>query len=199
MVGRWLERLGERGAGGGRTGRVGGVSCRSGQADSHRVSAPLDDADILALAKTFASEALRMAALQHRRIRAERDDEVWAFWADLQFLVVSLQRLRQAAALGERSTRYRAEIEAAIAEFERELPQLRRMRNVGEHIDEYALGLGRDQTVERRALLVGGMSDDGDFEWLGSEINVDRALEAAETLYLAISDASRAVPRSRAA
>ncbi len=151
------------------------------------------DAEILALARTFASEALRMVALQHRRIRSEPEDEVFAFWADLQFFVVSLRRVRQAAELAAGS---RPAIRAAIDRFDSELPQLRRMRNVGEHIDEYALGRGNDKTVERRALLVGGFSDEGDFRWLGSELNIERALKAAESLYYTVSDASKASPRS---
>lgn len=50
------------------------------------------------------------------------------------------------------------------------------MRNVGEHIDEYAIEAGRDREVSRRQLQVGDF-DGTTFIW------VDQAVEVADNLY----------------
>lgn len=80
---------------------------------------------------------------------------------------------------------------AAIGRFEHALPELRRIRNVGEHFDEYALGCGNDDTVMRRDLLVGSLDDDGTYRWHGGQLNIDCAIRAAEDLYRAIGNAHR--------
>ncbi len=86
-------------------------------------------------------------------------------------------------------------IESAISKFDEALPGLQKMRNVGEHIDEYAIEKGRDRSVSRRALQVGSVGSTK-FEWLGSSLNADDALAAAEGLYCAIKDALSACSRT---
>jgi hypothetical protein len=46
------------------------------------------------------------------------------------------------------------------------------MRNVGEHIDEYAVEAGRDREVDRRQLQIGSF-DGTTFTWVGGKIDVD--------------------------
>jgi hypothetical protein len=65
------------------------------------------------------------------------------------------------------------------------------MRNVGEHIDEYAVEGGQDESVGRRALQVGSF-DATTLVWLGERLDADEALAAAEQLYGAIQDARSA-------
>lgn len=102
-------------------------------------------------AHSLANEAVHMVALQHRRLQSnEPEDETFIFrrWADFQFLIVSLRRLRLTALLAARSEANRAAIESAISEFDEALPDLRKMRNVGEHLDEYAIEDGRESQRE---------------------------------------------------
>jgi hypothetical protein len=59
-------------------------------------------------AHSLASEAVRMVALQRRRLRSEEQgDQEFVFrrWADFQFLVISLHRLRLAGLLAAKSKR----------------------------------------------------------------------------------------------
>ncbi len=58
------------------------------------------EADILERARSLCSEGCFAVALQHRRLRSkEPEDEVFIlrWWTDLQFLIVSLRRLRRSA------------------------------------------------------------------------------------------------------
>ncbi len=159
------------------------------------------DAATIERAHSLANEAIHMVALQRRRLQSEEpEDETFVFrrWADFQFFIVSLRRLRQAALLAARPRASKAAIESAIGEFDAALPDrekkrnvIQKMRNVGEHIDEYAIEKGRDRKVNRQALQVGRF-DSTTLEWLGERLNVDEALAAAEALYRAINDARAA-------
>jgi hypothetical protein len=148
------------------------------------------DAATIERSHSLANEAIHMIALQRRRLQAaEPEDETFVFrrWADFQFFIVSLRRLRRAALLAARPRAGKAGIETAISEFDESLPGLQKMRNVGEHVDEYAVEGGRDRSVSRRALQVGSF-DAATFEWLGERLDADDALAAAERLYGAIKD-----------
>jgi hypothetical protein len=154
------------------------------------------DAAILERAQSLANEALHMVGLQRRRLRSEEpEDQAFVFrqWADMQFLVVSLRRLRLAGQLAARSDSGRAPVKAALREFDNALPDLRKMRNVGEHIDEYAVEAGRDREVDRRQLQVGSF-DGTTFIWVGGKIDVDQAFKAARHLYEEIRTACAAGP-----
>lgn len=80
-------------------------------------------------------------------------------------------------------------IESAISEFDETLPDLRKLRNVGEHIDEYAIEKGRDRSVNRLALQAGSF-DNVALDWLGGRLDADEALVAAEALHSAIKAGS---------
>src|ERR1039457_2421145 len=108
------------------------------------------DAVILERAKSFCHEAIFTVALQHRRLRAtEPEDQIFIFrWhADLQFFIVALRRLRRAAELGAEVPHESVTLRAALTAFDNRLPGLARMRNVGEHINDYMLGDGRAKGV----------------------------------------------------
>jgi hypothetical protein len=158
----------------------------------------LSDAATAERAHSLANEAIHMVALQRRRLQSEEpEDETFVLrrWADFQFFIVSLRRLRQTALLAARPKASNTAIESAIAEFDEALPDLRKkqnlvqkLRNAGEHLDEYAAERGRDRNVSRRALQVGTL-DTTTLEWLGERLNADDALAAAERLYGSIKDA----------
>jgi hypothetical protein len=151
------------------------------------------DAAIIERAQSFANEAMHTIVLQRRRLHSEEPEDatfVFRYWADLQFLITSLRRLRRAAELAAKPERYRRRIKLAIQVFDDELPDLRKMRNVGEHLDEYAVDRGLNRRIDRRDLQAGNW-DGTTFEWLGGALNIEEAVAAAERLYEAVRDASR--------
>ncbi|MBK3816463.1 MULTISPECIES: hypothetical protein [Paraburkholderia] len=86
--------------------------------------------------------SLLTVALQHRRLQTTEPEDaafVFRWWSDLQFLVVALRRLRRAAAIGVRVPSVSERTKCAIDSFDRLLPDLAKMRNIGEHVDEYAV------------------------------------------------------------
>lgn len=152
------------------------------------------DAAILERAKSLCNRACFTVALQRRRLRsAEPEDDIFIFrrWADFEFLIVALRRLRRAAGLAGRPAHLRPVIEAAIAEFDVALPGLATMRNVGEHIDDYARDAPqrRHRNVRPGQLQVGSL-DESVFEWLGHRLDTDAALAAAEKLFAAVKAAA---------
>lgn len=76
-------------------------------------------------------------------------------------------------------------LRAALVEFDDRLPGLAKKRNVGEHIDDYVIGDGRAKDVQRGDLQVSTW-DGTVFNWLRVELDIDAALEAAETLFEAV-------------
>ena len=137
-------------------------------------------------ARRFCSEACFTVALQRRRLRSaepEDDSFVFRWWADLQFLIVALRRLRRSAEIATRIPEFSVEVRAAVEEFDKSLPGLRKMRNVGEHVDSYAVNDPKryDASVDSGQLQV-GLFDETVYTWLGESLNIDTALAAAEKL-----------------
>lgn len=152
---------------------------------------PLDTV-VLERSRNFCSEACFTVALQHRRLRSvEPEDETFVFryWADLQFLIIALCRLRRAAELAQRIRSLSQPVKQAIRELDRALPGLKKMRNIGEHFDSYALDdpQRHDPSVSRGDLQV-GQWDGTVYRWLNQAIDVDVALVAAEHLFQRIKD-----------
>jgi hypothetical protein len=128
-----------------------------------------------------------MIALQHRRLRSqEPEDEVFVFrwWADLQFLIVALRRLRRSAEIVARIPRVSGIVNSAIQEFDGALPCLSKMRNVGEHIDSYAVDAPsrHDKSVSCQQLQVGTW-DGTVYCWLGESLDIDVALDVSQRLF----------------
>jgi len=161
---------------------------------SSGVNSP-SDAVIMERARSFANEAMFIVALQRRRIRSDEPEDA-AFpkrlWADLQFFIVALRRLRRAAELACRVARAKDALSLALQNFDTALPQLSLMRNVGEHIDDYAVDSPkrRHKGVGRRGLQVHSW-DGTTYQWLGESLNVDAAHDAAYTLLAAVSSAAK--------
>jgi hypothetical protein len=85
----------------------------------------------------------------------------------------------------------------ALKEFDASLPDLKRMRDVAEHIDDYAIDQGRQRDVARQSLEVSFMDDEGPtLEWLGSSLNAQEALHASQRLFEALKGISHAFPPS---
>lgn len=145
-------------------------------------------------ARHLANVAIWSVELQYRRLRsAEPEDAVFVLrkWADFTFLVVSLSRLRRAAQLAAGVPELQPVLTEAIDQFDRALPGLNDMRNVGEHIDDYAVDQGRKKTIARQALEVSTLEEEGPtLHWLGAKLNAPEALEVSQHLFTAIKEAS---------
>jgi hypothetical protein len=73
----------------------------------------------------------------------------------------------------------------ALKAFDAALPDLKTMRNVAEHIDDYAVDEGRDTKISRKQLEVSS-NEDEKWCWLGFEMNVHEALLASVRLFEAM-------------
>ncbi len=153
-------------------------------------------------ARRLANVAMWSVQLQYRRLRGaepEDADLVLRKWADFDFLVVALTRLRRAAWLASQVPEVESSLLAAIEAFDSTLPGLKRFRNVAEHIDDYALDRGREQSVRRQSLEVSSFDGEGPtLHWLGSTLNATEALKASQRLFVAIKDGLDQVQRTRA-
>ena len=132
-------------------------------------------------------------ALQRRRLRStEPEDATFTFrWrADLQFFVVALTRLRSAAK-AFRKARW-VKIDEAITRFDEALPSLLLMRDVAEHIDEYAVDSSKRlrKHVQRFELAVFQWNG-STFKWLGTDFDIGAASEAAKELFNSMMEEKR--------
>src|ERR1700693_1134295 len=98
------------------------------------------------MATTRASDAVRLLSAE-----SGGAEFIFRWWVDLQFFIVALRRLRPAGELATHADSVAESMAAAIKTFDDRLPQLSRMRNVGEQIDAYAVGSPgrRDKTISR--------------------------------------------------
>ena len=138
--------------------------------------------------------------LQARRLqRSEPEDAAFVFrrWADFHFLIVALTRLRRAAVLAAKVPAIRAQIQTAIRTFDQALPQLKKFRDVAEHVDDYAVDAGRDRSVTRQHLGVATMDLTAPtVTWLGHSLTVPTARAASKTLFRAIQGSKSAIAAS---
>jgi hypothetical protein len=129
-------------------------------------------------------------------------------WADWGFFVIALWRLRRCALIACRTRFGRAEVRAGIDVFDAALPDLKLMRDISEHIDEYAVDSPKrhDPRISRKELQVGSWTD-STFTWhllIGETgaprvLDADVAFDAAHDLYSAVRAArDRAATEARA-
>jgi len=152
-------------------------------------------AAVLARAARLANDAAVAVALQIGRIRDgfnSRDpDAFWTALIDVEFLISSLWKMHLA---GKLTQSVQGQDWTPLDEFDRAVPNLKLMRDVIQHVDEY----GRDATERRhthpqtgrkvgRRSLHSQMGISGDsFHWLGGTIDFAQAQDAAATLLAAI-------------
>src|SRR5438876_156473 len=106
-------------------------------------------------ARRLANLARWTVALQRRRLKTDEPEDgefLFRRWADFQFLIVALTRLRRAATLAAKVPTLPNTIKGALANFDFALPTLKNMRDIAEHFDDYALNRCRDSNIVVRAL-----------------------------------------------
>jgi len=137
-------------------------------------------------ARHWANLAMWSIELQLKRLGSEKreiEEYVMQPLADFHFLLTALCRLRNSALLVSKV----ADISDDIAEFDNQLPWLKRLRNVLEHIDEYRTGDGRDESVSIRSLQVFSYAPNY-FEWLGERVDFAKSRSAGTYLFRAIQE-----------
>jgi hypothetical protein len=142
-------------------------------------------------ARRLANIELYTVALQRRRLRTkEPEDGEFLFrrWADFHFLVVALVRLRRAAELAAEIPKIKNEIRLALHKFDAAVPDLKKLRDVAEHFDDYALDRGRLTNINRRQLEVAVIGSTK-LSWLDGEFDADEAFNAGQHLFDAIKQA----------
>jgi hypothetical protein len=144
-----------------------------------------DSAATYERARRLANQALWTVDLQRRRLNSvepEDDKFILRKWSDFHFLIVALTRLRRAAELAAKAPPISEQMRVALKTFDAALPHLKKMRDVAEHIDDYAVDSGKDRSISRKSLEVG--SSDGEiWQWLGFEIDASKALSASIALF----------------
>lgn len=151
---------------------------------------PTDPA-LLERALSLCNQEIFTVHLQFRRLHTDEPEDrsfVFRKWADFQFFIVALQRLRRSALIAANVQAVSSLIERGIKAFDKALPGLIAMRNVSEHIDEYAIDRGRNTDIFRSQLQV-STQEGNTFYWLGHTINITGAVKAAEDLFIVVRDA----------
>lgn len=157
----------------------------------------LSNSAIVERAKSMANDWMWAIDLQLSRIKSPRlqDADYHSFGvnsandADIHFLVISLARLRRIAVTIEHVPTQWENVHLAINNFDARLPWLKRMRDVFEHLEDYAVdsNLKRSST-SRRELQVWSLTDNG-IHWLGFDINWEESRAAAIELHASIKSA----------
>jgi hypothetical protein len=125
-------------------------------------------------ARSEANIAVWAIKLQLQRLNSKENeipDFVLQPIVDFHFLVTALTRLRKMAELVSKYS----DISEGIKKFDEALPDLKNIRNVLEHLDEYRMGKGRNKSVSVNGLRT-IMVDPNRIHWLDYEINGNEAL-----------------------
>lgn len=112
---------------------------------------------------------------------------------DVFGLILALFRLRLAAQLTARIGDSGTRIEPELKKFDAEIPDVKKLRNVAMHFDEYALGtLNRRNKIGDPPRYVSTedlwevITDDQSATWLGVRLNYSEVDLAARNLYDAV-------------
>lgn len=160
-------------------------------------SADLSEAAIVERAKSMGVEWMWAVSLQYDRITRPRPQDK-AFHqfgsddfveADVHFLVIALRRLRTVASTLEHAPKQWDAVRDAIQKFDARLPWLKRLRDVFEHLEDYAVDSDRRRTRSSRKELQVWVRGEKGLQWLGYDVNWHEAKLAAEDLYSAVINA----------
>lgn len=160
-------------------------------------AAGLSEADVVERAKSLANQWAWAVSLQHDRITKPRPQDklfhpfgIDAFnEADVHFLVISLRRLRTVATTLEHAPQVWDSVRSAIQAFDARLPWLKRLRDVFEHLEDYAVDSNLRRSDTSRGELQVWSFDENGMQWLDYDIDWKEARSAAKDLYGAVKTA----------
>lgn len=144
--------------------------------------------------RTEATNWINAVALQSgridRRFRKQYADhiEIQTLEVDLHFFLVAAVRFRRCIEqVSRRIPGLSGPLTTRLRRFDIEASSLLRLRNVSEHIDEYNIDQGRDDTVSRRQVqtwyLDTASSGGPVWGWLGQRLDIEQTEKAALSLY----------------
>ena len=163
----------------------------------------LSNAAVVGRAKSLANRWMGAVLLQHDRITKPRpqDKDFHPFKdlhpfgeetfneADVHFLVIALRRLRTVATTLEHAPQVWDSVCNAIQSFDKCLPWLKCLRDVFEHLEDYAVDSNCRRSRHSRRELQVWSADENGMQWLGYDIDWKEALCAAMDLYGAVKTA----------
>lgn len=141
-----------------------------------------DEITLLERIHSHANESMFTLALQYRRLKTvEPEDKefVMRWYADMRFLILEIIRFRKIIGNTQDIPSVSNSMKDSIEKFDNTIPNLKKMRNVSEHIAEYIAGNGRDKGVNSKELEV-MIGDEEDYEWLGVRLNFKEVIKSAE-------------------
>ena len=154
-------------------------------------SAGLTPAAVVGRAKSMATQWMWAVSLQHDRITSPRPQDK-AFHpfgidgfheADGHFFVIALRRLRTVATTFEHAPQQWDSVRSAIGTFDERLRWLKPLRDVFEHLEDYAVDSNcRRSNTSRRELQAWSAGENG-MPWLGYDVDWNQALSAAQDLF----------------
>ena len=153
--------------------------------------------------KSMANQWMWAICLQHARITCPRpqDKEFHPFSvqsfneADVHFLAIALRRLRAVVATIEHIAEQWGTVGPALQSFDHKLPWLKRLRDVFEHLEDYAVDSShRRSSTSRQQLQVWSGSEKTVQSWLGYDIDWNQALDAAQELYSVVNPTCKEEP-----
>ncbi|MBL0350205.1 MAG: hypothetical protein IPP68_07515 [Elusimicrobia bacterium] len=157
----------------------------------------LSEAAIVERSRSLGNSWMFAVGLEHARITKPRPQDK-AFHpfdtdsfneADVHFLAIALRRLRTVASTLEHVPPVWDSIRNAIQIFDEKLPWIKHVRDVFEHLVDYAVDSNLRRTkTSRRELQVWASSETG-MQWMGYDIDWKVGLLAANDLFNAIKAA----------
>lgn len=145
------------------------------------------DAATMEKAISLSKEYLHVATLQKNRLQKPCSEEysfIFKYWIDLQFFILSLYRFRNMVKLAAKIDSISIPVKNAIQDFDRGMPDLKIMRDVGEHMYDYGIDHERRHVKEiNRKHLQSGTFDGIIFTWLDKKMNINSALDETVKLY----------------
>ncbi len=137
---------------------------------------------------SLSREYICAVRLQKNRLQKPCSEEYsfqFKYCIDLQFFIISLYRFRNMVNLATKIDSISKYMCEAIEEFDRNIPDLKIMRDVGEHMYDYGIDSKKRHVreINRKDLQADSFSVDMVFTWLGKKLNVNSALNEAEKLY----------------
>jgi len=147
---------------------------------------PSDEA-IMERTISLAREYLHAVILQNKRLQTKASEDngfVFKWWIDLQFLILALYRFRNMVGIAKKIPAIETEINSAIEKFDKNIPELKTFRDIGEHMADYAIDnqSRHEKSINRKHLQVGTFNGNV-YEWLDRQLNIVDAERAAKELY----------------
>ena len=162
------------------------------------MDSPLDERkEALTLLAWQAHRGVELSVARLRALPAGKFRGQDSGWVDAGLLIISLWRLRSAAAASTELSSA-GPTSDAVSKFDAVLPGLQKLRNVTMHFENYALGNDkRRNTVDGEGTFIGTHdlwaleANSARVDWLGETLEYASVLTAARDLYDAVQVANK--------